>query len=124
MLQSKRGLCHLTIASGLLAAGARMLALDASDVLVYSFGPLRVRPQITVSGRYDDNIFYQGRKSIPGVRPEDDFITTISPGVNFQIGRMEANHIVLRYEMDQSFYSRNNDQDHRDHLLALLTRLR
>ena len=123
MLRSRRGQCRLTIAAGLFAAGARALALDASDVLVYSFGPLRVRPHVTVSGKYDDNIFYQGNKSPPGVSAEDDFITIVSPAVNFQLGRSQGNHILLNYEMDQALYARNNAEDHRDHLLSLNTRL-
>ena len=123
MFRSRRGQCRLTIAAGLFAAGARALALDASDVLVYSLGPVRVRPHVTVSGKYDDNIFYQGNKSPPGVSAEDDFITIISPAVNFQLGRSQGNHILLSYEMDQALYARNNDQDHRDHLLSLNTHL-
>jgi len=122
MLRSRRGQCRLTIAAGLFAAGARALALDASDVLVYSLGPVRVRPHVTVSGRYDDNIFYQGNKSSPGVSAEEDFITTVSPAVNFQLGRLQGNHILLSYEMDQALYARNNNQDHRDHLVSLNTR--
>jgi len=113
----------LTIAAGLFAAGARALALDASDVLVYSFGPVHVRPQIAVSGRYDDNIFFQGDKSLPGVRPEDDFITIVSPGVKLQLGRMEGNHIQFNYQMDQSFYADHGEEDHLDHTLTLDTRL-
>jgi len=113
----------LTIAAGLFAAGARALALDASDVLVYSFGPVHVRPRVTVSGRYDDNIFFQGNKSLAGVTAQDDFITTVSPSLNFQLGRLQGNHIQVSYEMDQSLYARNNAQDHRDHLFSLNTRL-
>src|SRR5687768_17935895 len=100
MLCSRRGQYHLTMAAGVFAAGARALALDASDVLVYSLGPVRVRPQVTVSGKYDDNIFYQGDKSSPGVTAEADFITLVSPGVNFQLGRLEGNHILFSYEME------------------------
>jgi hypothetical protein len=123
MLRSRTGQCRLTIAAGIFAAGARALALDASDVLVYSFGPVRVRPHVTVSGMYDDNIFFQGNKSLPGVSAEADFITVVSPAVNLQLGRTLGNHILLSYEMDQTFYARNNAQDHRDHLLSLHTRL-
>src|SRR5262245_4422762 len=123
MFRSRRGQCRLTIAAGLFAAGARALALDASDVLVYSLGPLRVRPQLAVSGRYDDNIFFQGDKSLPGVTSEDDLITTISPAVNVQLGRTTGNHILLRYQMDQAFYAKHNDEDHRDHLVSLASHL-
>src|SRR5438876_150743 len=119
MLCSRRGWCRITIAAGLFAAGARALALDASDFLVYTLGPVRVRPHVTVSEGYDDNIFFQGSKSAPGVKPEDDFITTVSPGVNFELGRLRGNHIRLNYEMDQVLYARDDAQDHRDHLVSL-----
>src|SRR6266536_5568454 len=123
MLRSRRGRRHLTIAAGLFAAGARALALDASDVVVYRFGPVHVRPRVTVSGRYEDNIFFQGNNSLAGVTAQDDFITTVSPSLNFQLGRLQGNHIQVSYEMDQSLYARNNAQDHRDHLFSLNTRL-
>ena len=122
MLRPRRGQCGLTIAAGIFAAGATVLALDASDVLVYSVGPVRVRPHVTLSGMYDDNIFYRDNKS-PGVRVEDDFITVVSPAVKVQLGRSLGNHIILSYEMNQSLYARNNAQDHRDHLLSLNTHL-
>ena len=124
MLLSKCGQCRLTIAAGLLAAGARGLALDASDALVYSFGAVRVRPHLTVSGRYDDNIFFQGNKSPAGVSAEDDFITIISPSANVQLGRLQGNHILFTYQLDQSLYARHDEQDHRDHLLTLATSLK
>ena len=111
------------MAAGVFAAGARALALDANDVLVYSLGPVRVRPQISVSERYDDNIFYQGDKSILRVSPEDDFITTVSPAVNFQLGRTAGNHILFRYQLDQAFYARNYAENHQDHLFLLNTRI-
>src|SRR5881394_2795645 len=123
MLCSRRGQHRFTIAAGVFAAGARALALDANDVLVYSLGPVRVRPQIAVSERYDDNIFYQGNKSLPGVNPEDDFITTLSPAVNVQLGRTLGNHILFRYQLDQAFYARNSAEDHQDHLFSLNTRI-
>ncbi len=69
MLRSSQGQCRLTIAAGLFAAGARALALDASDVLVYSVWPLRGRPQLPVSEMFDDNFFYTGHKSGLRLRP-------------------------------------------------------
>jgi hypothetical protein len=123
MLCSRRGQHRFTIAAGIFAAGAKALALDANDVLVYSLGAVRVRPQIAVSERYDDNIFYQGNKSLPGVTPEDDFITTVSPALSIQLGRTLGNHILFRYQMDQAFYARNSAEDHQDHLFSLNTRI-
>ena len=123
MLRCRPGQCRLTIAAGLFAAGARALALDASDVLVYNLGPVRVRPHVAVSGRYDDNIFYQGNKSPAGVSAQADFITIVSPSVSIQLGRSQGNHILLNYEMDQALYAQNSEQNHRDHLLSLNTRL-
>ena len=129
MLRLKRGQYFLTIAAGLSAAGARTWAVDASDVLVYSIGPVRVRPHLAVSEQYDDNIFYRGSKSPPDpvtglpLLVEDDFVSMVSPGVDLQLGHLDGNHIRFSYELNQMFYARHNDQDHRDHLLSLNTRL-
>ena len=127
MLCAKRGRCLLTIAAGLSAAGLRAWAMDASDILVYSIGPVHIKPRLTVSEQYDDNIFYRPSKVSPffpsALPVEDDFITFISPGVTLQLGRKEANHILFDYTMDQLLYASHRDEDHRDHNLSLDARL-
>jgi len=128
MFRSKRGHCFLAVAAGLSAAGTQARALDASDVLVYSLGPLHVRPHLTVMEQYNDNIFYRPSKPTPGfpfLPIEDDFITIISPGVSLNLGRRDAhaNHIFLDYTLEDSLYATHNDQNHLDHTVSLNTYL-
>ena len=123
MLCAKRGQCLLIIAVGLSAAGLRAWAMDASDILVYSIGPVHIKPRLTVAEQYDDNIFYRPGKVSPffpsSLPVEDDLITFISPGVTVQLGRKEANHIIFDYGMDQLLYVSHRNEDHRDHSLSL-----
>jgi len=126
MLRSKRAQCLVTIAAGLSAAGAHAWAVDASDVLVYSIGSIRLKPHLAVSEQYDDNIFFRPGKPVagfPSVPVESDFVTVVSPGMNLQLGSKEANHITLDYTMDESFYVNQTSQDHRDHSFFLNTHL-
>jgi len=110
----------LTIAAGLSAAGIHPRALDASDVLVYSLGPVRVRPHLALAEQYNDNIFFRSSQPSQGTsnstnQVEGDFLTTISPGVSVQLGRREANHLTLDYTMDQTWYLDHPDEGHSDH---------
>ncbi len=115
---AKFGLWMLA-AAGLFAGAARARALDASDVLIYEIGPVHVKPRVSFSEQYDDNIL---RGPSPGAM--EDFITIISPGVGLQLGRIEANHIFFDYVMDQSLYASHGTQDHRDHILSLNTKIK
>ena len=125
MRRSKRGHCLLAIAAGLSAAGARAWAVDASDILVYSVGSVRVKPHLALAEEYDDNIFYRPDKPIPRfpLPRVADFLTVVSPGVNLQLGRNEANHITFDYTMDQSLYLDQTAQDHRNQSFLLNTHL-
>src|SRR2546422_10406179 len=100
MRRSKRGHCLLAIAAGLSAAGARAWGVDASDVLVYSVGSVRVKPHLALAEEYDDNIFYRPAKPIPGfpLPRVADFLAGIRPWGNPQLGRKEANQITFRYK--------------------------
>jgi hypothetical protein len=110
-----------TIAALFFLADARARAVDASDVLVYSIGSVRVRPHAAVSETYNDNIFYRSSQTnaaspFPVV---GDFITTVSPGVSLELGRREANHVKLDYTLDKSWYLDDSDQGHLDHIVSL-----
>ena len=138
MLRSKRGLCLLTVAAVLLAAGTDARAVDASDILVYNVGPFRLKPHVGVSEQYNDNIFFRSDKPtftlvpVPGltnvfqvkkVSVEDDLITTLSAGTALQLGRREANHVMVDYTMDKSWYLDHQDVGHLDHTLLANTLL-
>lgn len=107
------------MAAAFLAVAAVSLGADASGVLVYTAGPLHARPHLSVSGRYDDNIFYRPDPPTAGRPVEDDFITVLSPGLSVELGRKEGNHIAFDYTMDQSLYLDHTDQDSRDHTFSL-----
>src|SRR5438093_10960315 len=123
MLRSQRAQCLLAIATGFTVAGSRSRAVDASDVLVYSIGSVRVRPHAAVAEQYNDNIFYRSShtNSVSRFPVESDFITTISPGVSVQLGRREANHLTLDYTMDQSWYLDHRDEGQSDHVVFVKT---
>src|SRR5438128_3759296 len=125
MLRSTRGRCLLTIAARLSAAGAPARAVDASDILIYSIGSVRVRPRVAVAEQYNDNIFYRpGKPTTASPFPvEHDLITIVSPGVTLQLGRKEANHLILDYTLDKSWYLDHHDQAHLDHTVLFDTLL-
>ena len=108
----------LAIAAGFSTGITHSLAVDATSLLVYSVGPLHVKPQLSLSERYDDNIFYRAGNAV-----EDDFVTVVSPGVNFQLGRRDANYILFDYQFDQLFYLQHSGQNSGDHVFSLNSNL-
>jgi hypothetical protein len=107
----------LVIAAGISAFAFEAKGLQPEDVLVFSRDPILLRPRVAVSETYNDNIFYRsGRRT-------DDFITTLSPGLNFQAGRDEANFFSLDYQFSQSFYARNSPLNASEHHIGLANRL-
>jgi hypothetical protein len=96
------------------AAAMTARALEASDVLSYTAGPVTFRPHLTVAEQYSDNLFFQSN-----VRA-DDFITLVRPNMEVWLGRPESpRYARLTYTLDQSFYAQNSDQDSSDHEVAL-----
>lgn len=65
-------------------------------------------PRVYVEEQYDDNIFLTERDE------QDDFITTISPGVNLNY-LAPTGEIILDYEFRRSFYSDFSDLDFSSH---------
>jgi hypothetical protein len=122
MLRSKRGQCLLAIAAGFSVVCPHALAVDATDLLVYSIGPVHLKPQLGASAQFNDNIFYRPDKPLPGFpnQPvESDYLAIVSPGINLQLGRRDANHIFFDYRMDESLYTQHRDLDHREHTFSL-----
>jgi hypothetical protein len=99
--------------------GLRARAVDASDVLAYSIGPVRLHPRVSVGEQYNDNIFYRSShtNALSRFPVEDDFITTVSPGITMQMGRLGENHLSLDYTLDKSWYADHSDQGHLDHFV-------
>jgi hypothetical protein len=99
------------LGAAIAASAGRVLALEASDVLVYSHGPLSLRPQFGFVEQFNDNIFYSGANGA------SDFITTFSPGLNFQVGQdlPTENHVKLSYALDEIIYAEHSSQNALQH---------
>src|SRR5438132_6541679 len=105
------------------ASGGIALALEPADVLVFSHGPLSLRPQFVLTERFNDNVFYSNTDR------RADLITTVSPGLKFQVGDdlPDQNHFTLLYMLDKSIYIDNptlNALQHRVRADAHYTRTR
>jgi hypothetical protein len=102
----------LTLA-GLCMSAGESRALDASDVLIFSKGPVSLRPSFEASETFDDNVYYLDQNTI------SDFITVVSPGLNLQLGDAELNYLTLKYNYEHSFYADQTILDSDQHRFAL-----
>ncbi|MEW6156845.1 MAG: outer membrane beta-barrel protein [Verrucomicrobiota bacterium] len=108
------GNCREISSPGLLLAAMVLAApstnaLDASDVLLFSTGPLTVRPQVAVIERADDNIFFRDKEK------DGDLITVVSPGVDLQLGRQESDYLLFQYRFDQVFFGDHDELNSSQH---------
>jgi hypothetical protein len=101
-------------AAGAFACAGPAIALEASDILVYSHGPLSLRPQVGFVEQFNDNVFYSKDDA------ETDFVTVISPGVKLQFGQdlPTENHINLNYYLEQVLYIDHSSLNATQHKLA------
>lgn len=104
------------LAVGFLACPVGLAAAEAADYLLFSKGPLLLRPRLSVSEEYNNNIFSQEEG-------EGDLITTISPGLNIQFGRAANNFIALDYSFGQHFYLDRGDLNAGEHSFGLRSRI-
>ncbi len=88
-------------------------ALEPSDVLVYSIGPLTLRPQLEIAQRFDNNLFYTSSNQT------NDFITLITPGINLSVGKPDHNFVSLAYGLESRFYFENDHLNAINHSLAI-----
>lgn len=105
-----------SVAAGVLSAALQSNAADASNYLLFSKGPLLVRPRLSVSEDYTDNLFSQSEGT-------SEFISTISPGVNIQFGRLAKNFVALEYSLSQHFYMDRSDLNSGEHSFGLRSRV-
>jgi hypothetical protein len=85
-------------------------AIAPEDVLVFSKGPVTLRPQLDLTEQYNDNIFFRNTDR------EADFLSIISPGLEFEVGRDE-NFMRLDYSWDNFFYADNDELNADQHRL-------
>lgn len=116
MSQSKKyGKQCLLLLAGVALTGVEGRAIEPEKWLVYDLDPVVIRPRLSLSETYNDNIYYDDDK-------EDDFITTVSPGLNFLLGREDASFINLDYSYGHLFYLDNSDQSADIHSAVLKTK--
>ena len=83
------------------------LAVEPEDILAPTVGPVVILPHASLSGTYDDNVFYLSDEQ----GTIDDFVTSLSPGVSLQYGQniLDANFIGLDYTLTQNWYAENSE---------------
>lgn len=116
MIYSRAGRSFLAVAGCLSTALSRLAAIEPVDILVFSKDPVMLRPRVAVSETFNDNIFSQ-------LRGTSDLITTLSPGLNLQVGRTGFNTISLDYALNANFYADRTDLNAGEHSFDLRTRL-
>lgn len=99
------------------AANSGSYAIEPADVLIYSKEPFQLRPRISLSGSYNDNLFSQ-------TDGESDLITTISPGFNFQLGKPVNNSFSVDYRFNRHFYMDRSDLNSGEHSFGLASQLK
>lgn len=104
------------IVTGLSAASVPLNAIEPGDLLVYSKEPFFLRPQFGISETYSDNVFSRAAA-------KDDFVTTLSPGLNLQIGKGYRNFVAFDYTLNQRFYGKLDHLNAGEHSFALGGRL-
>lgn len=91
------------------------MAVQPEDLLVFSAGPLRLRPQWVTSASFDDNILYRSSKDARG-----DGIFMVSPGLDAEFGTKEKQfNASFNYDFQRYDYVDNGSLGHTDHLLGL-----
>ncbi len=82
---------------------------------------LTLTPSLTVSERYDDNIFQRSGDEIDAdgqvLRKEDDFITTISPAVQLRYIPRPETILTFEYEPSLRLFADHSGQNHVSHRL-------
>lgn len=103
---------------GVLAVSGPALALDPSDILVYSAGPVVIRPRLYLAEQFTDNLYYQSQV------PRSDFIGIVQPGVESELGQPDTPvHVRLSYQLQSLNYAENSQNNSLDHFLTLETAL-
>ena len=92
------------------------LAVEPEDILAPTLGPVVILPHVSLSGTYDDNVFFLSDEQ----GTIDDFVTSLSPGVSLQYGQniLDANFIGLDYTLTQNWYAENSEISSDNHALT------
>ncbi len=90
--------------------------IEPEDILAPIVGPVVVLPHVSLSERYDDNVFLMSDEQ----GKIDDLVTTLSPGIGLQFGEniLDSNYIGLDYTMSQQWYAEHDELDSDNHALT------
>jgi hypothetical protein len=135
-------------AAGLLLGGGPLLALDADQVLNFTWDKLTVKPQLSWTGTYTDNLFYgnnhvlqtgylQYLTNTPSgtvfgptnavssvIRAQQpDYLFYFSPGAKLSYGYSDANQISFEYGHDEILHADHPQYDTEQNNLALKSSL-
>jgi len=101
--------------AGLLAAIASLTtaeAVDPSTFLLFTKGPVALKPQFGLNETFNDNITYRSDHQ------KTDFITGLSPGLGLQVGRKDFNFLEFSYTFERLIYANNSEFDANQHHIA------
>ena len=110
-LRRPLGLAGLVATAVVSAALPARAEFDSEKYLIYSAGPITLRPQLEVAETYDSNLFYAERDRV------DDLYTSIRPGLLGIYGDRTANYFSLRYTLDATVYAERTDLNNVGHLI-------
>ena len=108
---------------------ASTLGFEARDLFAVSAGPVVLHPRFSFSTAYDDNIYFlpsdYPKDEFRFPRSRDDFLYTISPGLNARLGRLGGdNQIEFNYQFQQLVYAENDQSDSSNHSFDLSATVR
>lgn len=83
--------------------------VSATDPAPLNAGPFELVPELTVDGKFDDNIFRSFTDE------QDDFITVVNPKLGISAG--DKNTFDLDLEWLEGIYSDSSDDDYSDYLI-------
>jgi hypothetical protein len=105
----------LPCGAGLLVAVASLSsveAVDPSTFLLFTKGPVALKPQFGLSETFNDNVTYRTENQ------KSDLITGLSPGLALQVGRRDFNYLEFSYIFERLIYADNNEFDANQHHIA------
>jgi hypothetical protein len=106
-------ICRVAIClwAGLVGVSQQVGAIEATEVLLFSWGPVTLKPQLGLAGVYNDNLFSQATNTIA------DLTTVISPGFGVLVGKRSDNYLTLNYTFNQYLYAKRTDLNTSENLI-------
>lgn len=100
-----------------LTAAATVRAVQPGDLFYVQKGPVALKPQLHASQTFNDNVTYREKGG------SADFITTVSPGLGLQVGRLDYNYLEAQYFYDRVQYWDHSTLTANQHRVAIDSRV-